>query len=99
MVWSVVSRQSSMMVTAIIIPVKFQEKAKRFTKGEIAGNAGYSYLDGVTVYDNYYTGSGKKADRRVHPGNHISPKPKSIFDHIRKLLEAFFQILDILKQT
>lgn len=32
MVWSVVSRQSSMMVTAIIIPVKFQEKAKRFTK-------------------------------------------------------------------
>lgn len=78
---------------------KISGKGKTLYKGEIAGNAGYSYLDGVTVYDNYYTGSGKKADRRAHPGNHISPKPKSIFDHIRKLLEAFFQILDILKQT
>lgn len=55
---------------------KISGKGKTLYKGEIAGNAGYSYLDGVTVYDNYYTGSGKKADRRAHPGNHISPKPK-----------------------
>lgn len=39
---------------------KISGKGKTLYKGEIAGNAGYSYLDGVTVYDNYYTGSGKK---------------------------------------
>ena len=40
---------------------KISGKGKTLYKGEIAGNAGYSYLDGVTVYDNYYTGSGKKS--------------------------------------
>lgn len=40
---------------------KISGKGKTIYKGEIAGNAGYSYLDGVTVYDNYYTGSGKKS--------------------------------------
>lgn len=79
---------------------KISGKGKTLYKGEIAGNAGYSYLDGVTVYDNYYTGSGKKKRIGEHILETISVQSqKSIFDHIRKLLEAFFQILDILKQT
>lgn len=78
---------------------KISGKGKTLYKGEIAGNAGYSYLDGVTVYDNYYTGSGKKSGSESTSWKPYQSKPKSIFDHIRKLLEAFFQILDILKQT
>lgn len=44
----------------IYIDMNF-EGLKDDVLSEIAGNAGYSYLDGVTVYDNYYTGSGKKS--------------------------------------
>lgn len=73
---------------------KISGKGKTIYKGEIAGNAGYSYLDGVTVYDNYYTGSGKKSGSESTSWKPYQSKAKKvssiIFGNCSKLSSKYW---------